>query len=294
MAIIPGVGFLIANDILTDVSYALLQPSVKTTVPVGGIATGTHTVLAWSPAMFVGAQLVVGTVNGDAEVVTITAIVAGSSFTATFANTHSAGEPITGATFPVRQPTDPLFNQAEMLSYLSTAANDFLTDCPIVYAVNNSISVPPTQQSTPLPADCMWPARVAYNDYPLRETSQSNLDALMWRWNQQAISEPTVYFRDKVPVGSVGVWPRAGNTTPLEVVYTQRQSSTGMGLADGFLIPDPFLIYVLYKTLSYAFSKDGEARNPGLAKYFQTRYDWGVKISQMFLESLMDPNLQLG
>jgi len=50
---------------------------------------------------------------------------------------------------------------------------------------------------------------------------------------------------------------------------------------------------VLYKTLSYAFSKDGEIRNPGLAKYFQGRYEWGVKVSKMFLDSIQDPNLEM-
>jgi hypothetical protein len=102
-----------------------------------------------------------------------------------------------------------------------------------------------------------------------------------------------VFYRDKIPLQSVGIWPRAGNTTTLEVVYAQRQTDGTMGLADGFLLPDPFLLYVLYKTLSYAFSKDGEVRNPGLAKYFQQRYEWGVKVSKMFLDSIQDPNLEM-
>lgn len=297
MVIAFGVGFLIVNDILTDVAYALFQPSVKTTVPVGGIAIGVQTVNAFDPAMYVGAQVVVGLTNGNAEVVTITAINPGVSFSATFTTVHGTGEPIRGATFPIRQTTDPLFTQAEMLQYISTAMNDFLVDCPIVYTVTSSIQVQPSQQNTALPNDCMYPVRVAYEaaagPYPLRESSQSNLDSMNPLWNQTSGNAPRNYFRDKVPFQSIGIWPRPGNTTSLEVIYAQRQTVSEMGLADGFLVPDPFLIYVLYKTLEYAYSKDGEARNPGLAKWCQGRYEFGVKVSKMFVDSIMDSGLEM-
>jgi hypothetical protein len=290
MAVVQGVGYLIANDLLTDAAFVLLQPSVNKVFP-GDITAGTHAIPVIDPSIYVGAQIACGVIGGNIEVVTVTST--GSiSFTATFANAHSAGEPIMGATFPVRQTTDPLYTQAEMLAYLGTAINDLLTDCPLVYAVG-SVTVDPTEQSTQLPSDCLFPQRVAYQNYPLLETSQSNLDALTYQWNQAGLSVPKVYFRDKVPLQAVGIWPRMGNTATLEVVYAQRQP-TAIGLADGFLIPDPFMIYVLYKVLSYAFSKDGEARNPGLAKYFQTRYEWGVKVCRLLLDSVQDPNLEMG
>lgn len=288
-----GSGFLIVNDVLTDCAFGLIQPSVKTVVPGGGIAAGVRTVSAYDPSMYVGAQIVVGVIGTNIETVTITAVSVGASFTATFANNHSAGEPIAGATFPVRQTTDPLLTQPEMLQYLSTAVNDFLTDCPLAYAVNEAVVVPPTAASTSLPGDTLFPVRVANGSYPLRETTQSNLDSMNYRWNTQGLSAPSVFFRDKIPLQSVGIWPRAANTTTLEVVYAQRQTDGTMGLADGFLIPDPFLLYVLYKTLSYAFAKDGEIRNAGLAKYFQSRYEYGVKISKMLLDSIQDPNLEM-
>ena len=60
MAIIPGVGYLIANDILSDVSYALIQNPVNTVVPTGGISTGSQTVLVWDDSMYVGAMILVG------------------------------------------------------------------------------------------------------------------------------------------------------------------------------------------------------------------------------------------
>jgi hypothetical protein len=249
-------------------------------------------VAVWDPSIYVGAQLVVGAVgSSDIEVVEVVAANPGTSWGAVFVNAHASGEPITGATFPVRQTTDPLFTQDEMLAYLSTAANDFLLDCPLVYNVAD-INVAPAAQNAALPADCMQPERMAVAQYPLRETSQANLDSMFYNWNSAAASNPSVYFRDKTGLQNFGIWPRANNVTTVECVYRQRQAET-MGLADGFLIPDCFLIYIKYRTLSFAFSKDGEARQAGLARYFQSRYEFGIKVSRLFLEAAMDPNLQL-
>ena len=289
---VTGAGFLIANDRLTDAAYALFQPSVSTLVPSGGISAGTSTVAAYDAAMYPGAKVVVGSAGtSNIEVVTISSTVVGTSFTATFSNAHVAGEMITGATFPIRQSTDPLFTQDEMISYLSTACNDFLTDCPLCY-YKATLTVPPTVGIGSLPSDCMKPVRMAYSDYPLHETSQSNLDAMMYQWSSQASAEPEAYYRDKLSVLKFGITPRPSNTTPIECIYQQRQAAT-MGIADGFLFPDPFTAYVLYRTLSFAYSKDGDMRSPGLAKYFQKRYEMGVKISNMILGAVSDPNLQM-
>ena len=183
--------------------------------------------------------------------VTVTAVNVGVSFTAKFANVHQAGEWINGATFPVRYPTDPLFTQAEMLAYISSATNDFLTDVPLAYNIA-ALMVSPTAPYTPLPADSLFPVRVAYQSYPLRETSQSNLDGMYYQWSDQSPSQPRAYFRDKIPIQNVGIWPRMGNTTTLECVYAQRQAST-MGWGDGFLVPDCMTMYILYRTLVLLF-----------------------------------------
>lgn len=288
-----GAGFLLVADRLTDAAFCLIQPSVNTTVPSGGISTGAQTVAAWDSSMYVGAQIVVGNRGGsDIEVVMITAVVVGTSFTATFQNAHTAGETIFGPTFPVRQASgDQLFTQAEMIGYLSTALSDFLTDCPLIYAIA-SVTVPPLQQSTALPADSMFPVRVAYNNYPLRETSQTNLDINQYLWTQYQINEPYTWFRDKLPLQNVGIWPRAGKNTSLSVIYAQRSAQT-LGLADGFPIPDPFTLGVLYRTLAFAYSKDGEMRQPALAKFFMQRYEIFVRVSKMWLDAMSDPNLEL-
>src|ERR1039458_718654 len=105
---VPGAGYLLANDILTDIAFALFQPSVNLTVPVGGLRFGQVTVPLWDPSIYLGAQLAVGAVGIDLESVTVTGVTPGVNFTVTFLNYHEVGEPILGATFPVRQLTDPL------------------------------------------------------------------------------------------------------------------------------------------------------------------------------------------
>jgi len=289
-----GCGFLITNDLLTDISYSLFEPAVNTLVPAPGITSGAATVDVWDQSMYVGAQLVVGAVGAsDIEVVTITAVNPGTSFTATFMNNHATGEPIQGATFPVQNSGgDPLFTQPEMLAYLSTAFNDFLTDVPLAYVVTTAISVGPTAQNAALPSDCMVPMRIAVANYPLRETSQSSLDAMTYSWQQQAASQPYCYFRDKVPLQNFGIFPRSNNTTPTEIVYSQRGPQT-LGLADGFNVPDVFLPYVKWRCLSFCYSKDGEMRSGPLARFWEQRYQTGVQISKVILGIINDTNFEM-
>src|SRR5580698_9201712 len=124
---VVGAGYLRVIDRLQDASYCLFQPVVNEQFP-STIAPGSQTIpisdpAVWVPTvcLYVGAQLVCGVTGTTLEVVTVTAVDVGVSFTATFANGHAAGEPILAATFPVRYPTDPLFTQSEMIAYISSA-----------------------------------------------------------------------------------------------------------------------------------------------------------------------------
>ena len=291
-----GAGFFRVVDRLQDCAYSLFQPVVNEQFPAA-ITAGYQTIPISNPAVWVptvclytGAQLVCGVTGGNLEVVTVTAVVVGVSFTANFANAHAAGEWINGSTFPVRYPTDPLFTQSEMIAYISSATSDFYTDVPLAYNIADLV-VAPTTRNTALSADSLFPVRVAYESYPLRETSQSSLDGMFYNWSQQALSQPRVWFRDKIGIQNVGIWPRMGNTVNLEVNYAQRQAQT-LGWGDGFVVPDCLTQYILYRTLSFAFSKDGEARNPGLAKYFASRYQFGVKVCKMLSDIINDPQMQ--
>ena len=146
MATLPfvGVGFLTAQDILCDVSYRLLEPVVST-VFWNTVMAGQQTILTADPNIYVGAQLLAGVLGTSAEVVTVTAVNPGVSFTAVFQNNHAGNEPIVAATFPVQNTAgDYFFSQLEMLTYLSNAVNDFLTRVPLVYNVTDSVVFGPT------------------------------------------------------------------------------------------------------------------------------------------------------
>ena len=287
-----GVGSLIVENLLEDVSYQLFEPVVNTTVPAPGFAAGAQTVLVWDASLYVGAYVIVGVIGGNAEVVLVTATNPGTSFTATFLNAHVAGEPIIGATFPTQSVAgDPFFTQAEMLGYVSEAVNDFLLRVPLVYAVTTSISMPPTSQFTTLPTDCMKPVRVATFGYPLRETSQSNLDGNDFRWQQEGSTLPYTYYRDKIGLQNIGLWPVASNTVPLEIVYQQR-SGQFLHLGDGFLLPDVFLVYIKARVLSTAYSKDGEQRSPALAKMWGDKYENGVRVAKVILDVINAQEMQ--
>lgn len=310
-------GYLTALDVLCDASYQLFEPLVNTLITAifvpgsggfgdGGFGEGgfgddnsanSSITVASLDSIYVGSIVVIGYGLSTAEAVEVLAIgPVPLTFSCNLLNPHFIGEKVFGPTFPVQQPLDPLWTQGEMLAYLSTAANDFLDEVPLAYAINGNVSVPPTQQNALLPDDCMVPERVAFKmvagPYPMRETSQSNLDAYDYRWQIAAQSQPRAYFRDKMPLQNFGIWPRVGNTAVFEVVYSQRQLAQ-MQLLDGFLFPDIFVPIVKYRLFSFAYSKDGEARNPGLAKYFSARYDFGVKVASLWLSALNDPNLEV-
>jgi hypothetical protein len=293
MATLPtvGVGFLVANDILTDVAFRLLETCVKTTC-YNDIGPGVNTIPLWDPAIYVGAQLLAGVVGTNAEVVTVTAVVPGTSFTATYQLAHLGTDPIVGATFPVQNTAgDFFFSQSEMLTYLSNAVNDLLVRIPLVYSVSTAVVFGPEESVEALPSDCMVPQRVATAGISLRETSQANLDGVDYRWTTQSGVRPYTYFRDKVGLQNIGIWPQQANTVPTELVYSQRGAQL-MGLGDGFLIPDPFCPIIKNRLLSYAYSKDGEARSPGNAKFFDMRYEAGIKIAKVWLDIINDNSQQ--
>ena len=130
-----GVGYLVANDILTDVAYRLLEPVVRTAF-FNNVMAGSQTIPVWDPSIYVGAQLLAGVLGVSAEVVTVTAVNPGVSFSAVFQNNHAGGESIVGATFPVQNTAgDPFFDQREMLTYLSNAFNDLIVRVHHLYSM---------------------------------------------------------------------------------------------------------------------------------------------------------------
>ena len=133
-----GIGYRRAWDLSVEISFHLLEPICLTTLE-SNISAGTQEADVGSLAsIFVGCQLVVDTGAGQ-EAVTVTATYSPGSpptypaIGATFTKAHSAGARIIAATFPVQAITDPIYTQAEILSYIARAQNQFLFDCPCSY-----------------------------------------------------------------------------------------------------------------------------------------------------------------
>ena len=146
-----GIGYRTACDVLMEVSFHLLQPTVFTQIVsiatsggggygaggygAGGYGGGTgYTIQVQSTnAMYAGALVVVGWNLPTAEVAIVASVIDGTHFTTTLVNNHLAGESIIGPTFPIQESTDPIFTQDEMLGYLARAQNEFLTSVPCYY-----------------------------------------------------------------------------------------------------------------------------------------------------------------
>jgi hypothetical protein len=143
-------GLRLVADVLQEISFHLVEPVVYTQIVSvltssgfgeggfgeGGFGGGAGSLIevGSTNAMYPGALIVVGWQASDAEVATVTEVVDSTHFVATLTNLHASGETVLGPTFPLQQPTDPVFTQAEMLGYLARAQNEFLSQCPIVYA----------------------------------------------------------------------------------------------------------------------------------------------------------------
>ena len=166
----PGTGYRTVNSLLAEISLHLLEPLCNTQLTVN-TAPGVQTPTVGSTVgMYVGALLVVDLYSLNQEIVTITALVPGTSFTATFANSHSSGAVVLTATFPIQQPTDPFFTQSEMLSYLARAQNEFLAMVPSIFQLfQQQVIVNQIYQSTPI--TCIEIDRIALSNPNVAITS---------------------------------------------------------------------------------------------------------------------------
>lgn len=345
---IPGSGYRTAVDVLCEVSLRMLQEIVLTTL-TAPVSTGSQAVTVGSTtAMYVGADVVVDPYTSLAEVVAITAVNPGVSFTAVFANAHASGAQVIGATFPTQVETDPLYLQSEMLGYLSRAQNEFLAKAPIFYALaQQNLSYGQILQNTP--TTCIEINRVAASTYycqivsltrvggtvtavtasphglvvnstmyiqnptagfggsfqvatvisptsftypqdatdgtaaggailsfsRIYETTQTELSMSDRNWRNEYVNTPTQWFEDRSGLYKWGVGNKPSSNFPCELLMSVRDTDT-LTFLDGFLVPD-LLVYILaYKTMQYAWSKDGVMQDQQRASYCGQRFDRGV------------------
>lgn len=278
----PGNGFKVANDVLTDISYVLVEPVVQTTLGTLVAGPGVVTVTPGSmAAIYAGAQLIAGA-GATQEVITV-ASVTPTTLTATFAFAHAGTDQLIGATFPVGEGNNPFFTQNEMLQYLSDAENDYLTACPVILNVITQNFLP-AQRIQNVPLDCIQMERVATGGYALYEQGQTSLDWMQPTWQQATPNAPQSWFEDRVNFMTYGVEPVPLNSFTVEVLYAQRDSAL-LKLNEGFLLPDPMLTYLKYGVLAQCFGKDGEMKDPARARYCEQRVGLGVKIGLKFYEN---------
>lgn len=287
----PGSGYMIANDVMNLISNVLVEPVVSTTLGTA-VTAGSQTVTPGSMAsIYVGAMLIVDTGTAQ-EVITVTAVTT-TTFTAVFTKSHANTAPLFGATFPVCETNNYFFSQTEVLAHISDAQNDYLTRAPIVLNVTTQ-AFAFAQKTSSIPSDCIQLERVAVVNNPagnvlgkaLWEQGQSSVDLLNQFWGQAPPALPDWWYEDRVAFETYGVSPIPLNTFSTELLYAQRDSQV-LALNEGFLLPDPFLLYVMYGTLAELFGKDGEQRDPARARYCEQRFDLGVQIGQRVYANIM-------
>lgn len=289
--VFPGNGFKIANDVLTEISYVLVEPVVNT-APVSSVGPGTNVTV--TPAnmanIYAGAYLLMGAAaNGNFEEIQVLTVTS-TTFTANLTYAHPSGDFLYGATFPVGLPeatggvlTNPFFTQVEMLQYLSDAENNYLTACPMLLtAVDQTFTTGATVGT--IPADAIQIERIQMNGTSLQEQSQLGNDWLNYTWPGTAPSSPAIRYQDRVNFETYAIQPAPSATTVAELIYAQRDSQS-LQLIEGFLLPDPFLTYVKYKVLAQCYGKEGEMRDMARARYCEQRWEIGIKLGRKFYEN---------
>jgi hypothetical protein len=271
-------GLVLPIDILSDVSYVLIEPYVDTTLGTAVGAPGS--VIVNPPSMvgiYAGAVLVVGRGTPNVEFLTVTGVTS-STFTATYTKTHASGDAVNGATF-----SSGLFTQIEMLEYLHSAENDFLLKVRPVFAQA-------TQNLTaaryyPQPADALRIERISSRGKAWQNTSQLSLDMDSQNWQADHQSDdPKAWFQDEIGLDQFGIWPLTDlGGLVAELWYSQKDIASSLTFLSTFVLPDIFTMYLKYGVLARAFSKDGEQRDDLRAKFCQKRVDFGVMLARMFL-----------
>jgi hypothetical protein len=282
-------GQVLAIDILQDISFVLVEPFIHVATTTAVVAPGVATVgVPSTVGMYVGALLLIDRGLVAQEIVTVSSFVEGVSFTATFANAHSSGAIVYGATFPSGQlQGSPLFTLTEMLAYILDVENDFLLKTQPVYDTSTQVLSNPNR-FYPLPASAIRLERIssATAGYVLYNESQSNLDFLSLGWESQGSSAgPTSWFQDQIGGSQYGIFPETTAGGTLNLFFSKRDSGTLL-ITSTLLVPDVFAHFIKYGVLARVFSKDGEQRDDMRAKYCQKRFDLGVLMTLHFMRGV--------
>jgi len=104
---------------------------------------------------------------------------------------------------------------------------------------------------------------------------------------------PTNWFEDRAGVYGWGIAPPPMANFYVELL-TSIRGPVFMNQLDYFLVPDIFVYLVKWLSLSYCWTKNGVQRSPSLARYAQSRFDFGVMLAQRFLRNVVESIKQGG
>jgi hypothetical protein len=120
----------------------------------------------------------------------------------------------------------------------------------------------------------------------LKEATQEMLTLTNPGWQSQYQQIPRSWFEDRTGSYTYGIDSRPVATFPTELLMSIRDDDS-LGILDGFRVPDIMLHYVKYRALQFAWEKDGENRNPEMAKFCNMRFERGILASLRWLDAMM-------
>lgn len=276
-----------AEDLMEDISLALVEPIVNTTLGTTiAHQAQTATVTPGSMAgIYLGAILLIDFGSIFQEQIAVTAVTP-ITFTANFTNPHSSTALVVGATFPSGQTDHPLFTQNEIMGYITDTQNDFLLKTRSIYGVS-AVPVSPGNRFYTQPIIAIRVERIAdlTTGMDLLETTQSDLDFGNFAWTADARTPLSQWFRDQIDSKKFGLYPIPVMNGSVELWYSQRSNDIFF-LTDQLSVPDVVTHYIKYGVLAKCWSKDGESHNPLRSEYCQKRFDFGVEIVNRYMEGI--------
>lgn len=277
---------MLAVDLIVPVARTLLSYVVDTTLGTA-ISAGTQTATPGSMVgVFPGAVLVVGYGAASQEQVSVFSTT-GTTFTATFANSHLATDVVYSPTFSEGYPDKQLWTTAEVLQYASDAQQQLLLETRML-VVQAQTAVTASKSLYPLPADAIWLERVSVAGYGINETTQTDLDLGDPGWRQATATTPSYFWQDgarqlaNIGQGQFGLNPAPSVGNPMNLYYSQA-GATSLNLTSTMSVPDMALYPVKYGVLSRCYIKDGEQRDPERALYCSKRAEWGGRMVNLFM-----------